>query len=57
MVTQDQIISLVNARMKKILDFAELAMKPEKYKKFRKMTLDEFGKSGLVKELERVARS
>lgn len=57
MVTQDQIISLVNARMKKILDFAELAMKEDKFKKFRTMTLDEFGKSGLVKELERVMRS
>jgi hypothetical protein len=57
MVTQDQIISLVNARMKRILHFAELAMPRDKYEIFRKLTLDEFGKSGLVKELERVVRS
>jgi hypothetical protein len=57
MVTQEQIIKLVNARMNKILSFAELAMPQEKFTLFRKLTLDEFGKSGLVKELERVVRS
>jgi hypothetical protein len=57
MVTQEQIISLVNARMKRILHFAELAMPRDKYEIFRKLTLDEFGKSGLVRELERVVRS
>ncbi|WP_223906254.1 hypothetical protein [Geobacter sp. AOG1] len=43
--------------MKKILHFAELALPEEKYQTFRKLTLDEFGKSGFGKELERVFRS
>jgi hypothetical protein len=57
MVNQEHIMQLVNARMKKILHFAELAMPESKFDTFRKLTLDEFGKSGLVKELERVLRS
>lgn len=57
MVSQDQIIQLVNARVKKILDFAELSLPQDKFLIFRKLTLDEFGRSGLVKELERVMRS
>jgi len=57
MVSREEIISHVNVRMSKILSFAELAMPRDKFKIFRKLTLDEFGKSGLVKELERVMRS
>ena len=57
MVSQDQIVQLVNARVKKILDFAELSLPQDKFQIFRKLTLDEFGRSGLVKELERVMRS
>ena len=56
MVTQDQIIQLINMRVKKILDLAELSLPRDKYVIFRKLTLDEFGKSGLGKELERVMR-
>jgi len=57
MVTQQLIIQLVNCRVKKILDVAALSLPQEKYQIFRKITLDEFGKSGLVGELERVWRS
>ena len=57
MVSHDQIVQLVNARVKKILDFAELSLPQDKFLIFRKLTLDEFGRSGLVKELERVMRS
>ena len=57
MVSQDQIVQLVNARVKKILDLAELSLPQDKFLIFRKLTLDEFGRSGLVKELERVMRS
>jgi hypothetical protein len=56
MVSQDQIVQLVNARVKKILDFAELSLPQDKFPIFRKLTLDEFGRSGLIKELERVMR-
>lgn len=57
MVNSEKIISCVNVRMAKILSFAELAMPRDKFEIFRKLTLDEFGKSGLVKELERVVRN
>ncbi len=57
MVNQEELTSLINARMKKVLSFAELAMPENKFAIFKKLTLDEFGKSGLVKELERVLRS
>jgi hypothetical protein len=57
MVNQEELIRLVNARMKKVLSFAELAMPEGKFETFKKLTFDEFGKSGLVKELERVYRN
>jgi hypothetical protein len=57
MVTTESIIQLVNCRVKKILDVAALSLSNDKFHIFRKITLDEFGKSGLVKELERVFRS
>jgi len=57
MVTLELIIQLVNCRVKKILDVAALSLPQDKFQIFRKITLDEFGKSGLAKELERVLRS
>ncbi len=57
MVTPDQITQIVNVRVKKILDLAELSLPQDKFPIFRKLILDEFGKSGLGKELERVLGS
>lgn len=57
MVTSEQIMQLVNAHVKDILDIAELSLPKEKFPLFRKLTLNKFGKSGLGKELERVLRS
>lgn len=57
MVTKEQITQLVNVRVKKILDLAELSLPKDKFPLFRKLTLDEFGKSGFGQELERVMRS
>lgn len=57
MVTHEQIMQLVNARVKNLLDLAELSLPQDKFPIFRKLTLNEFGKSGLGKELERVLRS
>jgi len=57
MVTQELIIQLVNVRVKKLLDVAELSFTQEKYPIFRKIALDEFGKSGFVGDLERIWRS
>ena len=57
MVTKEQITQLLNARVKKILDLAELSLPKDKFPLFRKLTLDEFGESGFGKELERVLRN
>lgn len=54
---KDELVVLVNTRLRKILNFAELAMERDKFEIFRKLTLDEFGKSGLIGELERGGRS
>jgi len=54
MVTKEQVLKLVQVRVKKILDLAELSLPQDKFLLFRKMTLNEFGKSGLEGELERV---
>ncbi len=51
------LMQLINSRLKKILEVAALSLTPEKFQIFRKIVLDEFGKSGLVKELERVLRN
>jgi len=56
MVTQELVMQLVNWRIKKILDVAALSLPEDKFQIFRKITLDEFGKRGLVKELEKVLR-
>jgi hypothetical protein len=57
MVMQELIMQLVYCRVKKMLDLAALSLPQDKYQIFRKITLDEFGKSGLEGELERVLRS
>ena len=57
MVTQEHIMRLINARVTKILDYAALSLPEDKFILFRKLTLNEFGKSGLEKELEMVLRS
>ena len=45
------IADLVQARVKRILDFAELAVPRDKFERFRKLVFDEFGYEGLRKDL------
>lgn len=54
MVTKESLLPIIHVRVKKILDLAELCLPEDKFILFRKLTLNEFGKSGLEKELERV---
>jgi hypothetical protein len=56
MVDLDTIRSLVKFRMRRILEFGEAALPPGQFAAFRKLVLDEFGRSGLETELERVFR-
>ena len=52
----DSVLGLIKPRMKRVLDFGELALAPAQFAAFRKLVLDEFGRSGLESELERVFR-
>jgi len=45
MVTSEQIMKIVNFRVKKVLDLAELSLPQDKFPKFRKLILDEFGQT------------
>ena len=54
MMTKDKIMALVNARLTHVLLVAQAALPKEQFGPFRKIVLDQFGKSGLGKELERL---
>jgi hypothetical protein len=56
MVDLDSVLSLIKPHMKRVLDFGELALTPVQFNAFRKLVLDEFGRSRLESELERVFR-
>lgn len=48
------IVDLLNARKKQTLLFAQSSMTESQFKAFRRLFLNEFGKSGFEKELARV---
>lgn len=52
----ETIRSLIKTRMKRVLEYGEVALSPAQFAAFRKLVLDEFGRSGLESELERVFR-
>jgi hypothetical protein len=54
MVTPGLIVALINARKNRLLLVAEAALPASQFQAFRRVVLDEFGKSGLEKELERM---
>lgn len=56
MIDLETVRDLIKPRMKRILDFGELALPPGQFTAFRKLVLDEFGRSGLESELERASR-
>lgn len=46
-----EVIALVQARVKRVLDLAELAVPADKFERFRTLVLDEFGHKGLQNDL------
>jgi hypothetical protein len=54
MVNTVRVVELVNDRVKQILLVAEAALPPSQFLAFRKLVLNEFGRNGLVGELERL---
>jgi hypothetical protein len=57
MVILHTISELLHVRLKRVLDAAALALPPEQFLRYRKIVLDEFGRRGLLKDLERELRS
>ena len=54
MVDREQINSLINTKLARVLLVAETAIPAGQFQAYRKFVLDEFGKSGLGKELDRL---
>ncbi len=57
MVNREEIRTLINPRLKRVLTILEVSVPKEKYGICRKVVLDEFGNSGLVRELEELLGS
>jgi len=55
MVNTGYVMELVNHRVTRILLVAEASLPASQYQAFRKVVLDEFGRNGLARELERLA--
>ena len=54
MVTTKTIIDLVKPRLNRVLTVAQAALPDRQFSAFRKLMLDEFGRSGLERELDQV---
>lgn len=54
MVNREHLEQLLNNRLTRLLLVAETALPASQFQAFRKIVLDEFGKSGLGKELDRL---
>lgn len=51
MISQAEFNKLIDRRVKRVLDYVELAVPMDKYPLLRTLVLDELGHSGLRKEL------
>jgi hypothetical protein len=56
MVSNETLTRLINIRLTKLLRFAEAAIPEGQYKAFRSLVLDEFGNSGLLRDLETLSK-
>jgi hypothetical protein len=54
MLTKDSILPLVNARLNRVLLIAQAALPQRQFEAFRRLMLDEFGRSGLIKDLDTI---
>ena len=56
MVTKEEIMEPVRMHINRVLLIAESSLPESQFKAFRKLMLDEFGQSGLEKELDTIFR-
>ncbi len=51
---QDTLLEAVNARKKRVLRYAEVALPEQQFRAYRGLFLDEFGRNGLESEVVRI---
>ena len=51
MVNSKKLSDMIMRRVNRVLTAAEIGLNPVNFSAFRKITLDEFGEQGLMKEL------
>lgn len=56
MVMLEQIKRLINNRINRVLLLAQSSLPEHQFEAYRRLVLDEFGNSGLARELERLFR-
>ena len=54
MVTKEAILPLVNARLNRVLLIAQAALPEHQFEAFRRLILDEFGRAGLIRDLDTI---
>ena len=54
MVDKDELERAIKGRLSRVLLVAESSLPQSQYQAFRKLTLDEFGRNGLGKDLDRI---
>jgi len=55
MIDENDVMDLVNKRLNRLLLIAESSLQSSQFRAFRKLTLDEFGRNGLGKDLRQLA--
>ncbi len=55
MLTKDSILPLVNARLNRVLLIAQAALPQHQFEAFRRLILDEFGRTGLIRDLDTIS--
>lgn len=57
MVNKEEIERVINGHLNRVLLVAESSLSQSQFQAFRKLTLDEFGRNGLGKELDRIFKA
>ena len=53
-LTKDAIVPLVNARLNRVLLISQAALTQHQFEAFRRLILDEFGRAGLLSDLDMI---
>ena len=54
MLTKEVILTMVNARLNRVLLIAQAALPEHQFEAFRRLILNEFGRAGLIRDMDTV---